>query len=135
MVPGGHFQGGKAVCMYLSDDGGKTWRRGKEVPLPEGMKVQSETKVAELPDGCLILNNRASGMRRQSYSQDGGESWREMEVRKDLPAVSCNGSLLAVLGGGKFALLCSFPAGPKRTHGALFVSRDKGVNWEKLRLA
>jgi len=134
VVPGGHFKDGKAVCMYLSDDGGKTWRRGKDVPLPQGMSVQSETKVAELPDGSLILNNRASGMRRQSYSQDGGETWKEMTLRKDLPAVSCNGSLLAVQGGGEYSLLCSFPAGPKRTHGGLFVSRDKGATWKLLRI-
>ena len=129
VVPGGHFKGRKHVLCYLSDDHGETWRRGESVPLPEGMKVQSETKVAELPDGRLILNNRATPRRRQAYSEDGGVSWSTMRDVEAIKAPSCNGSLVSVDDEkGNPLLLCSAPAGPGRTHGTIWISRDQGAS-------
>jgi sialidase-1 len=98
------------------------------------MKVQSETKVAELPDGTLVLNNRASGLRRRSFSTDGGGTWSEMEPDPALKTVSCNGSLLAVPhpeGKDGAILLCSVPVGPGRTHGTVYVSPDGGKTWPR----
>lgn len=128
IVPGGDFEGGKKFYAFISDDHGRTWRRGK--PTPCGA---SETAIAELPDGTLLANNRGRrGFRRRARSRDQGETWTPLREDKGLRSVSCNGSLIAVPHpGGKdgAVLLCSVPVGPKRTHGTVYVSYDGGSTW------
>lgn len=79
-----------------SDDFGRTWKQGAW--LPGGT---SEATVAELSDGRLLRNSRATGKLRDhrrritSVSADGGASWSPLEVREDLPCPICQGSMIA----------------------------------------
>jgi len=144
IVAGGDFYQGKKVLCYYSDDHGATWRRSEVAPFSGQMAWASESKVAELPDGTLVLNSRtfvvdASETRRRtrSFSADGGRSWSLLENDTALKTVSCNGSLISVShpnGADGTILLCSVPVGPRRTHGTVYISCDGGKTWPDNRL-
>lgn len=139
IIAGGDFNKGKKVLCYYSDDHGKTWERSKRVPTKGEISWASESKVAELQDGTLILNSRTfvkdgneQRLRTRSFSSDGGVTWSLLENDTDLKTVSCNGSLISVNNPkdkGNSILLCSVPVGPHRTHGTVYVSFDGGKTW------
>lgn len=139
LVAGGDFYQGKKVLCFYSDDHGQTWQRSAVVPWEGDMAWASESKVAELPDGTIVLNSRTfvrnetkQRLRTGAYSRDGGHTWTTLENCPDLKTVSCNGSLLAVpnpKGKNGTILLCSVPVGPGRTHGTVYISFDHGRTW------
>ena len=108
------------------------------------MAWASESKVAELPDGTLVLNSRTfvqdgskQRLRTRAFSADGGITWTKLENDPALKTVSCNGSLIAVRhpkGRDGVVLLCSAPVGPGRTHGTVYVSFDGGKTWPRSKL-
>jgi len=144
IIAGGDFYKGKKVLCFYSDDHGKTWMRSKTVPWKGEMSWASESKVAELPDGTLILNSRtfvsngnSQRLRTRTFSDDGGISWSTLENDTALKTVSCNGSLICVKhpeGTDRAILLCSVPVGPGRTHGTVYVSFDGGKTWPHQKL-
>ena len=144
LVAGGDFYQGKKVLCFYSDDHGQTWQRSAVVPWQGDMSWASESKVAELPDGTVVLNSRtfiANGtkqrLRTGAYSRDSGLTWTTLTNCPDLKTVSCNGSLLAVphpRGENDTLLLCSVPVGPGRTHGTVYVSFDNGKTWPHSRV-
>ncbi len=143
IVAGGDFYKGKKVLCFYSDDAGKTWKRSKVVPYEGKMAWASESKVAEMPDGGLVLNGRtfvAGGsetrLRTRAFSADGGVTWTKLENDPALKTVSCNGSLISVRNPktAETVLLCSVPVGPKRTHGTVYVSFDGGKTWPRKKL-
>ena len=141
IVAGGDFYKGKKVLGYYSDDHGYSWNRSKVVPWYGKMAWASESKVAELPDGALVLNSRTfvqngskERLRTRAFSKDGGVTWAKLENDPALKTVSCNGSLIAVQhpkGRAGVILLCSVPVGPHRTHGTVYASFDGGHTWPK----
>jgi len=133
VVPGG-FQNRWGNRSFYSDDHGVTWRVGEIAPRDrvKGLNVRLENKVAELADGTLVQNVRHTPERVRAFSKDGGQTWTPQEVDRGLPAVSCNGSLLCVQDeAGRDVLLCSVPAGPRRTHGTVYASTDGGRTWPR----
>ncbi|MHC4166330.1 MAG: exo-alpha-sialidase [Planctomycetota bacterium] len=144
IVAGGDFYKDKKVLCYYSDDHGQIWRRSNVVPWAGKMSWASESKVAELPDGTLVLNSRTfvqdgskQRLRTRAFSADGGTTWSNLENDPALKTVSCNGSLIAVehpRGRDGTVLLCSMPVGPGRTHGTVYVSFDGGLTWPRSKL-
>ncbi len=144
IVAGGDFYQGKKVLCFYSDDHGKTWQRSNVVPWEGKVSWASESKVAELPDGTLVLNSRTfisygskQRLRTRAFSKDGGTTWSLLENDPALKTVSCNGSLIAVdhpKGKDGAVLLCSVPVGPGRTHGTVYVSFDGGKTWPHKKL-
>jgi sialidase-1 len=144
IVAGGDFYKGKKVLCYYSEDHGSSWKRSKVVPWEGKMAWASESKVAELPDGTLVLNSRTfvqdgsnQRLRTRAFSKDGGITWTKLENDPALETVSCNGSLIALghpKGSDQAILLCSVPVGPRRTHGTVYVSFDGGLTWPRMRL-
>lgn len=114
-----------------SDDGGKTWRRGAEVPQ-EGMQL-NEVQVAETGDGTLYLNSRrwrqGAPLRKVSWSRDGGETWSKAEEDKVLTEPVCQGSLLSAKVAGRPAVFFLNPVGKGRSNGTLRRSDDGGRTW------
>jgi len=144
IVGGGDFHKGKKVLCYYSDDHGQTWKRSKVVPWEGKMAWASESKVAELPNGILVLNSRTfvqngskQRLRTRAFSSDGGTTWTKLENDPALKTVSCNGSLISVRhpkGRDGVILLCSVPVGPGRTQGTVYVSFDGGKTWPRTKL-
>lgn len=144
IISGGDFYQGKKVLCYYSDNHGITWQRGTPVPTPGTMAMASESKVAELPAGNLVLNSRTfhqdgskQRLRTRAFSDDGGLTWTTLANDPALKTVSCNGSLISVAhdaGTNGAILLCSVPVGPKRTHGTVYVSFDEGKTWPTQKL-
>lgn len=143
ILAGGDFNKQKKVLCFYSDDHGITWRRSAVVPWEGEMAWASESKVAELSNGTLVLNSRTfvksnlkTRYRTRSVSRDAGHTWTLLKNDEGLETVSCNASLIAVPHPetGKDVLLCSLPVGPKRTHGTIHVSLDGGKTWPQKKL-
>ncbi len=120
--------------MAISDDGGKTWRRGKDVPQ-QGMQL-NEVQVSEMADGSVYLNSRqwrGSGGRKAAWSMDGGETWSQAIEEKNLPEPVCQGSLISFVDKDRHCTLFlnpeGDPAGKGRKRGTVRLSLDGGRTW------
>lgn len=125
--------------VAYSDDAGRTWRRGANVPQ-EGMQL-NEVQVSETEDGGVYLNSRqwkGSGGRKASWSKDGGETWSPAIQDKSLPEPVCQGSLLSFPEKARHVTLFlnpeGSPPGKGRANGTLRMSLDGGRTWAKSRL-
>lgn len=107
----------RSVAMAISDDDGQVWRLGCPVPGCD------ETKVAELPDGTVVLHARATPSRLVAFSADGGESFTV--PNPDLPDPGCNGGL-TTLSDGRLACTLVHPDGEPGPAGAVALPDPTG---------
>jgi sialidase-1 len=112
--------------VIVSDDGGRTWRRGGAVG-----DLWNECQVAELSDGRLMLNmrnhDRSKKERGVAFSADGGESWTAAAPDPALVEPVCQASLLRV---DPARLLFSNPASrTARERLTVRLSPDDGKTW------
>ena len=141
VIPFNSINAAKVFVNWVaySDDGGKSWKHGAEVP--EGDLRLNEVQVAETSDGGLYLNSRqmaGTGGRKVAWSKDGGETWTQAIEDKNLPEPVCQGSVLT-LEPGKPRLLFLNPQGNPpgsrgRKDGVIRLSLDDGKTWAKSRL-
>lgn len=131
------FAPGVAMC-YLSDDGGKTWRRSETLlPAPEGSRSGlQEPGIVELRDGRVMMLCRTDqGCQMRSWSSDGGETWTAPERTELLSPVS-PATVKRIPKTGDLLLVWNDhrdidPAlQGKRTPLRAALSRDEGVSWE-----
>jgi sialidase-1 len=123
--------------VAYSDDGGRNWQRGGNVPQTEGRQL-NEVQVAEARDGTLYLNSRrwkGDAFRKVSWSKDGGVTWSPAIDDPALPDPVCQGSLLRVDQGPVTSFYFLNPAGKGRKNGTLRVSTDGGRTWSASREA
>ena len=131
----------------FSDDGGKTWTYGDDVPgalVPDGKGGSrsqiNEVQVAELEDGSVLLNSRqfaGAKVRRSSVSKDGGKTWSAVGEFTELTDPSCMASTLRYSfaeGGKPGVLLHSGPDSTKREKGTVYLSTDDGKSWPVKRM-
>ena len=86
-----HAHRPSVLSALYSDDGGARWRMGA-VADPPGLKNPSESCLAELPDGSLLMNARNENpdrRRRLLLSADGGVSWSAPRTAENLPDPVC----------------------------------------------
>ncbi len=117
--------------VAYSDDAGKTWKRGQEVPQEANLQL-NEVQVAETADGSLYLNSRrwkGTPLRKTSWSADGGATWSKAADDAALPEPTCQGCLLSATVAGKPAVFFLNPAGKGRANGTLRRSDDGGKTW------
>ena len=122
----------RAGIMY-SRDGGKTWATHS----PAAYNT-TESAVAELPDGTLMLsmrNNRKTG-RIVATTRDYGRSWNLHGSTGRLVEPVCMASLISVPAAenciGKNLMLFSNPAVPQgRHHMTVKSSLDDGNTWSE----
>ena len=146
--PGGKFDGKGVVMTYLSDDNGKTWRRGKsmlDIVAPDGKKhAAQEPGVVECRDGSILLWIRTSaGSQFMCRSTDRGETFSPPQPSWLLAPVSPasikrlpTGDLLAVWNDHELKLDKNAMkqtdrgwATGRRTPLSAALSSDDGVTW------
>ncbi len=120
--------------IIYSDDSGVTWRTGGLVPPT--LNRLNECTVLERLDGSLLLNMRAyhSGFRAVSNSSDGGITWSNPVLDKNLPCPTCQACMIHASGS---EILFLNPAaskegkflGASRRNLTLRLSVDEGRTW------
>ena len=126
----------------FSDDAGKTWSYGDDVPgafLSAGTGIGrsqiNEVQMVELADGSVLLDSRqfaGAKVRRSSVSRDGGKTWLPVRTSPDLTDPSCMASTLRhsfPADATPGLLLHSGPDSTKRERGTIYLSRDEGKSW------
>lgn len=131
----GFKQYAEAVC-FLSDDQGRTWRRGEAARTSRDVATGlQEPGVVELSDGRLLMFCRTSaGAQYFAYSSDEGETWSQPQpgtLRSPISPASIerlpgSTSLLAIWNDND-------DRGYDRTPLAAAVSNDDGRTWRHLK--
>jgi len=122
------------VYGVYSDNQGESWRYGEVAPST-GNQQASEVQMVELADGRIMLNARSfngQGFRLKTFSDDGGETWSDLEEDLALIEPECQGSIINYINSktGMHCLFFSNPAdGEDRNNGSLKLSRDNGYSW------
>ncbi len=120
---------------FISDDGGRTWRRGKG-HITEAKRGAMEPEVIELKDGRVLMIARTQmGHIAASYSSDGGDTWtpsaswnvRAPEAPATLRRIPSTGDLLLVWNDS--FVPDADHCGP-RTPLTAAVSTDEGKTWK-----
>ncbi|MBE6633992.1 MAG: exo-alpha-sialidase [Ruminococcaceae bacterium] len=116
--------------VFYSKDNGETWQLSDRTAQTGG-----EMCIAELSDGSIYLNARATGYRKVTVSPNGINGWQTTYADEQLPDPSCCGGMVTVdLPGLPYAHLfvnCASPEKEDRTKVKLRVSFDDCVTWEK----
>lgn len=131
------------VMCYLSDDCGRTWRRGRDQLTAQsaaGKRITTqEPGVVELRDGRLMLFTRtASGSQYVAYSTDGGERWSALGPSNIVGPCS-PAQIKRIPKTGDLLLVWNNHAGVdaalqgKRTPFNAAVSRDEGRTWQHVK--
>ncbi|WP_022829267.1 sialidase family protein [Sphingobacterium paucimobilis] len=112
-----------------SDDNGLTWKSGAATKTG-GV---GECTVAELSDGRLMMNFRVSSgnVRKYSISEDGGETWGDIQTDYTLVDAICQGSLLSAPIDNKHMMFFANAASVERKNMTVKLSNDNGSNWTK----
>ncbi|MCM3660959.1 exo-alpha-sialidase [Georgenia satyanarayanai] len=123
----------QAVSVY-SDDHGETWQAGE--PVGTGM---DENKTVELSDGRVMLNSRdsqRSGFRKVAISEDGGHSYGEVTLDRELPDPANNASIVRAFPNAeqgsaeaKVLLFSNAASSSTRSNGTIRMSCDDGRTW------
>ena len=117
-----------AGVMY-SDDGGETWQCGG---IASGMKNASETTVAELSDGRLLVNFRNENENRRrvlAYSDNGGRTLTGIHSHPALTDPVCFGSMVSE-GDNVWFINCDNEKGRKNL--TVRLSEDGGDTWQSV---
>jgi len=131
--------------VFVSDDDGKTWRLGGEVPKPKKKVMLQEPGVVELKDGRLWMWMRTdAGCQYESFSRDAGKTWtvpKPSNIRSPLsPAqvkrVPWTGELMLVWNdhSGDHPYPKDAPRHKDRTPLCAAISADDGTTWRKSRV-
>jgi len=118
--------------VFFSDDHGKTFKLGQ--PTGGGM---NECEVVELAGGRLLLSMRNSyrnGQRAFALSKNGGETWSEPELRKEVYCPTCQSSIQRYSLKPRNRILYCGPGGPGRNNLTVRLSYDEGKTWPVAKL-
>jgi sialidase-1 len=134
LIPCDHWVQGEGDVMYshvfYSDDHGATWRLGGSLSrdTDECMAVQTE-------DGSVYLNMRSyhgQNRRAVAWSQDGGDTWSEVELDEALIEPVCQASLVRFTDAashGRNRVLFANPASTMRERMTVRLSYDECRTW------
>ncbi len=132
------FQG--MVMCYVSDDNGKTWRRGKSAQKgfnKAGRRITlQEPGVVELKDGRVMMFIRTNqGCQYLSFSEDGGDVWTP-PAASDITSPLSPASIKRLPSTGDLLLVWNdhtrIPPnmGNRRVPLSTAISKDDGKTWQ-----
>ncbi|UUO07829.1 glycoside hydrolase [Blastopirellula sp. J2-11] len=131
-VRDGKWQGAADIVCFLSDDSGKTWRRGKQTVIgarDDGSRfVTQEPGVIELKDGRILMWIRSNlGRQAICYSSDGGETFSAPQPWNFDSPVS-PASIKRIPSTGDLLLVWNDNV-KRRTPLNVAISADEGATW------
>ena len=118
--------------IVYSDDHGETWHIG-----PEMAPGTNECALAAFSDGGVLINMRYIPFggaenphcRAQAYSADGGNSFSETALRREMTDPVCQGSVLTVKTARGEDVFLSNAASERRENLSVRRSSDRGETW------
>ena len=136
LIPCDHRDGPRPQTPYshshalYSDDHGRSWRHGEA--LEHG---SNECQAVETRDGRVYMTSRnpVAGGRTEAWSSDGGHTWSDLAVRRDLPDPVCQASIVRFTdagASGRNRILFSNAAGTSRDNMTVRLSYDECRTWE-----
>ncbi len=132
-----HFFNGRLKCA-ISDDEGRTWHLGAEVPNPDSVTTE-EPGLVQLKDGRLLLFCRTDrGSQYISFSSDSGETWSPLQP-STIRSPRSPASIERIPSTGDLLLIWNdtfnpqIPGAGNRTPLNLAISKDEGKSWEKVK--
>lgn len=128
-VPGQtKFSEAGRLWSYFSDDNGRTWKAGNEVPNPSGIVTQ-EPGMVELKNRHILMFIRTNaGAQYFSYSKDKGVTWSEIE-RSDITSPTSPASIARIPSTRDLLMVWNNTVNEKRTPLNIAVSKDEGKTW------
>jgi hypothetical protein len=119
------------VSTIYSDDHGRTWHAGGEVPMIAGLPTLGEARLVERSDGTVMINRRpGSGQdwpRGIAVSSDGGATWSPSVL--DFNAGVFNGCDHSLINYPGRRMVFSRPDAPMRWNMTVSVSYDEGYSF------
>ena len=135
MVTGYGGEPGFGSHAIYSDDHGRTWRYGGVI-----RPLANECQVVELRGGRLRMDIRSyfgKNRRALAFSNDGGETWSEIQHTPALVDPVCQASMIRYSWPheqGRSRLLFSNPAATERIRMTVRLSYDEGDSWPESKL-
>jgi len=126
--------GPSVVTTLYSDDHGDTWQCGEIVTDDPGYRSPSESVLAELKDGSILINCRHTtdnGMRLLATSPDGISGWHDLHFAKDLTEPICAAGMTSD-GRRLWFTHCDDGQNYRRIDLSLLRADDQGQTWRKL---
>ena len=134
IVPMWRFAPWSAFAIF-SEDHGRTWQRGAQVPGKQG---GDEDQLVELAHGQILLDIRQHGgpHRWMTLSSDRGRTWTEPRPGQPVTPVCCaiERYTLKSVGDDRDRLLWTGPLGPGRNKLVVRTSYDEGQTFAHERL-
>lgn len=129
----GKWQGPADLVCFLSDDAGKTWRRGEQTltaKREDGRRiVTQEPGVVELNDGRILFWSRADGGSQvYGYSSDGCETISTLKPW-NFASPLAPASIKRIPSTGDLILIWNDNPGNQRSPLSVAVSSDEGQTW------
>ena len=133
LVPMWKYEGWQNFVL-MSEDHGRTWRRGAFVP---GGREGDEDQLVELADGRLLLDIRQHKLphRWVATSSDGGLTWSAPRPGQVVTPVCCAIERFSLAKDGDVnRILWTGPKGPGRKRLVVRISYDEGRSFPDERL-
>lgn len=127
------WQGAADMVCFVSDDAGKTWRRGKQTFAAHDENgrriVTQEPGVVELKDGRILFWIRADVKAQlYAYSDDDGETFTKPQ-KWNFASPLAPASIKRIPSTGDLLLIWNDNPGRQRSPLSVAVSSDEGQTW------
>lgn len=138
VVPEGSSLNPGSLWSYYSDDNGRNWKSGIEVPNPEKVLTQ-EPALVELKKGKILMLIRSNtGFQHRCWSKDKGATWSAVE-RSNIYSPVSPASIARIPSTKDLLLIWNNNNGEdasikgRRTPLTMAISKDEGKTWGKIK--
>ncbi len=121
--------------VAFSDDNGETWKVSNQIPHYGLTGYGDEAQAVELKDGGILFvaRNEKGFYKKVSVSNDGGMTWKNMDLDFGLPGTACQGTIIRYSWpeeGESLIVQASAANKYKRTDGTVRISDNEGKTWK-----